>query len=61
MKISRERRMSHRDCEMPVLAKHPPRIVIREQLNRNVVITYITYILQHCLSVFISLLFSEIG
>lgn len=28
--------MSHRDCEMPVLAKHPPRIVIREQLNRNV-------------------------
>ena len=53
--------MSHRDCEMPVLAKHPPRIVIREQLNRNVVITYITYILQHCLSVFISLLFSEIG
>ena len=60
-KMIRERRMSHRDCEIPVSAKHPPRIVIPKQFYRNVLITHITYIVQRFLSVFISFLFSEIG
>lgn len=60
-RIIRERSMTRRDCEMPVSAKHPPRIVIPKQLHRNVLITHNTYILQHFLSVFISFLFREIG
>ena len=59
--LIRERSMTHRDCEMPVLAKHPPRIVIPKQLCRYVLITHITYILQHFLSFFVAFLFFEIG
>ena len=51
--------MSHRDCEMPVLAKHPPRIVIPEQLNRNVLILNSHYLYPSALSLCFYFLFIQ--